>query len=418
MQLVAIVALDTGLVLWPPRRPRGLASAAFFVCHLVNELPGVALGALLGATVLELIVGGLASAGGAAILALMTLTGLGLLNVVRRGLQAGPVVETALDEALGRGWRSIAGRSARSRRRRLARSLVAPLPVLPLNVQRVKNVSYGPGGRRHRLDVYRRRAPAVAGAPVLIHFHGGHFQIGGKSRECRPLLHRLARQGWVCVSATYRLGAAGRFPNSLIDAKRVICWARSHAAEYGADPSVVIVAGSSAGAHLAAMAALIANDPVFQPGFEHSDTAVSAAICLYGYYGERDSVGPHPSSPEVYASCDAPPFLVAHGDDDVLIPKAQADQFVHRLRTGGKSPVVYIPLTGAGHSFDLFHSPRFEQVICGIEAFAAWVPQHVTPTPISHARSGACDGERGSTQVCRAPAHPIPAALATASFPA
>ncbi len=188
--------------------------------------------------------------------------GLGLLGVVRRGLLAGAVVETALDEELGRGWRSIAGQSARSRRRRLARTLVAPLPVLPLNVQRVRNVSYGPGGRRNRLDVYRRRGPAVAGAPVLIHFHGGHFQIGGKSRECRPLLHRLARQGWVCVSATYRLGAAGRFPNSLIDAKRVICWARSHAAEYGADPSVVIVAGSSAGAHLAAIAALTPNDPV------------------------------------------------------------------------------------------------------------------------------------------------------------
>ncbi len=100
---------------------------------------------------------------------------------------------------------------------------------------------------------------------------------------------------------------------------------------------------------------------------------MSAAICLYGYYGERVSVGPLPSSPEVYASCDMPPFLVAHGDNDVLILRAQADQFVHRLRTRGKRPIVYIPLPGAGHSFDLFHSPRFEQVICGIEAFTAWV---------------------------------------------
>ena len=36
----------------------------------------------------------------------------------------------------------------------------------------------------------------------------------------------------------------------------------------GADPTVLFVAGSSAGAHLAAMAALSPNDPVFQPGFE------------------------------------------------------------------------------------------------------------------------------------------------------
>jgi acetyl esterase/lipase len=37
---------------------------------------------------------------------------------------------------------------------------------------------------------------------------------------------------------------------------------RQHAAEYGADPSLLVVAGSSAGAHLASMAALTANDSV------------------------------------------------------------------------------------------------------------------------------------------------------------
>jgi hypothetical protein len=34
---------------------------------------------------------------------------------------------------------------------------------------------------------------------------------------------------------------------------------------------------------------------------------------------------------------------------------------------------VYAELTGAQHSFDLFHSLRFEAVIDAIEAFAAWV---------------------------------------------
>jgi hypothetical protein len=69
--------------------------------HLASELSGVALGALLGGTVLALIAGGPASVRGAAILVLMTLTGLGLLEVVRRGLLAGPAVESALDAALG-----------------------------------------------------------------------------------------------------------------------------------------------------------------------------------------------------------------------------------------------------------------------------------------------------------------------------
>ena len=373
LELVAIVGLDTLLVLWPPRRPRALAAAVFFVTHLVNELPGLALVALLAGTVLALIGGALASAGGLAVLALAALTALGLLEVTRRGLMAASVVERSLDEELGPGWRSVTEPAGRSRWHRLARDLLAPLPLRPLSVQLIRNVSYGEAGRRNRLNIYRRRGPVKGTGPVLVHFHGGHFQTGGKSREALPLLHLLASQGWVCISATYRLGQAGRFPNSLIDAKQVISWARSHAAQYGGDPSVLIVAGSSAGAHLASMAALTANDPAFQPGFADADTAVTAAVCLYGYYGDREAAGPLPSSPEAYVSCDAPPFLIAHGDNDVLIPIGHADHFVQRLRACSTRPVVYLRLPGAEHSFDLFYSPRFEAVIDGIQAFAAWV---------------------------------------------
>ena len=122
-----------------------------------------------------------------------------------------------------------------------------------------------------------------------------------------------------------------------------------HAAEYGADPSLLVVAGDSAGAHLASMAALTANDPVFQPGFEHADTSVSAAVCLYGFYGNRDLAGPLPSSPHAYVRRDAPPFFVAHGDNDTFIPprsrelRRRAPQRLDesgRLRATTRSPAL------------------------------------------------------------------------------
>ena len=82
----------------------------------------------------------------------------------------------------------------------------------------------------------------------------------------------------------------------------------------------MFVAGSSAGAHLAAIAALTANDPTFQPGFEDADTTVAAAIGLYGYYGPVDrGRQPLPSSPLDYVDPDAPPFLIAHGDQDTYV---------------------------------------------------------------------------------------------------
>jgi hypothetical protein len=46
-----------------------------------------------------------------------------------------------------------------------------------------------------------------------------------------------------------------------------------------------VIAGDSAGEHLAPFARLTANDPTNQPGFEHADTTVTAVVGLGGYYG-------------------------------------------------------------------------------------------------------------------------------------
>ncbi|MFB7337806.1 hypothetical protein ACFC00_40400 [Streptomyces adustus] len=45
--------------------------------------------------------------------------------------------------------------------------------------------------------------------------------------------------------------------------------------------------------------------------------------------------------------------------------------------------MVYAELPGGQHSFDLFHSPRFEAVVDGVEAFAAWVLAAPQRTPDS-----------------------------------
>jgi acetyl esterase/lipase len=118
-------------------------------------------------------------------------------------------------------------------------------------------------------------------------------------------------------------------------------------------------------------AALTANDPVFQPGFEDADTSVAAAVGLYGYYGSVDSARqPLPSAPGDYAHADMPPLLIAHGDQDTFVPVEHARAFVELLRSDAGNPVVYVELPGGQHSFDLVHSIRYETLIDGIEAFA------------------------------------------------
>jgi acetyl esterase/lipase len=386
---VALMALAMLLALVPLERPAPLRTASWTLGSIVNESPFVAFYWILAATLLALAQGDLTTPVGWVAVAIAGVTFLGTPVLVRRSLDARPAVEAALAEGLGPGWRGALDPALTAQfRTRLpwVRILLAPLPFLHRGVERRRNLSYGDAGRRNRLDVYHHPA-RPAGAPVLIHLHGGGFRMGRKSIYSRALLVELARHGWVCLSASYRLGPRAVFPDYLVDAKKVIAWARSHTAEYGADPSVVFIAGSSAGAHLAVTAALTPDDRAFQPGFEDADTSVTGAIGLFGYYGPVDRRRqPLPSSPFDYVRPDAPPILVAHGEYDMLVPVEQARALAERLRDVSESPVVYAELPGGPHNFDLFHSIRFEILIDGIEAFAAWVRS--TPTLNARKASG------------------------------
>ena len=260
----------------------------------------------------------------------------------------------------------------------LGRVLIAPVRIPARAVRRERDIPYGPAGRANRLDVYHHRSPPL-GSPVLIYFHPGGFFSGGKSREARALFDRLASTGWLCISANYRLGHAGTFPNNVIDAKRVIAWLRSHADRYGADPTTIVMCGASAGAYLAAMCALTIDDPNLQPGFEQADTSVSAAVGFYGFYGSADSSESRPSDPGSYVRADAPPFFVIPGARDPMIAADHAEQFAEKLQATSTSPVLYAELPGGQHNYDRFPSIRYFALVDAVESFATWIRSRPTP---------------------------------------
>jgi acetyl esterase/lipase len=364
-----------------PRFPRSLGY--YFI--VVNELPFLPILWLAGSTWLAWSQGDIFSPVGWLAFGLSVLTTIGLVAVIYWGLQTAPAINRALDKGLGKGWRTAIdpNLATRSRSRFAPSALLGPFAIRRWNVEHLANISYGEAGKYHLLDLYRQRSQP-AHAPVLIHFHSGAFVGGKKNHDALPLLYRLASHGWVCISANYRLSPAVTLPGQLSDAKRVIAWVRAHGVEYGANPDMLYVAGNSAGATLAALAALTFSDPRLQPGFEDANTSVSGAILLYGFYdwpdttnawspaGRERNVLP-PASPLPRASKDAPPFFVLHGDRDTTLPAGSARLFAQNLRSISHSPVVYAELPGAEHNFDLFHSIRAESVINGVEAFLAWV---------------------------------------------
>jgi acetyl esterase/lipase len=347
---VGLLAFCTATAVIGPRPPHTTPSHwSFWATFLINEQPFIAIYLLVADSALALSEGDLASPGGKAVFAVAVLTVAGLGILIARAFQAGKV----LSQTGPRNWVHI---------------LVAPLSYRRRDVTIARNISYGEAGKQNLLDVYHRRDGRGDG-PVLVFFHGGGFRIGSKNREARSMLGLLASQGWVCVNANYRLAPGAGYPDHHVDAKKVIAWVREHIGEYGGNPRTIIASGSSAGGHLAAMTALTANDPSFQPGFEGADTSVAAAIGFYGYYGRVDGPGSSPLD----RLRDASPFLFVHGDKDSSTLVEDTRALVTRLREVSTQPVVYAELPGAQHTFDLFYSLRYSQVIEAVAAFGAWL---------------------------------------------
>lgn len=282
-----------------------------------------------------------------------------------------------------------------------------------------RNVAFSRvAGKTIRLDVTIPSAPVPGGGarrPALMQVHGGGWVIGDKREQGLPLLGHMAAQGWVGFNVNYRLSPGVGFPEHLIDLKRGLAWIREHADEYDVDPDFICITGGSAGAHLAALMALTANEARFQPGFESADTSLAAAVPFYGIY-DFTPAGAFGSDPEVYRRflepivmkaflddepekfedaspihhlrADAPPFLVIHGDRDTLAPVADARTFVAQLQAVSTQPVLYAEMHGAQHAFEIFPSARAVRVIEGVERFLStlWQRRHQGMTePVQHA---------------------------------
>ena len=381
--VVALVLSLTSLV--PPRGPVG-SGFSFVPSWIVGEAPLHFLALVAGTTIGCDLEGGLGSWPGRVGLALSSVACAGLGVQFVSGLRSRRCFESALAEESQEvpRWRWSTQHSRR---------VAGAVPIRPRGVERLRNIAYAPDASHlHRLDLYRR--VGVAGpvaAPVLLYFHGGAWVMGDKREQGIPMLGHLAERGFVCVTANYALSPKAKWPRHVLDCKLALAWVKRHVAEYGGDPSLVFLSGGSAGGHLAALVALTANDPVWQPGFEEEDTSVAACIPLYGVYdfvdperignanltpilehrvfGQADAEAFAAASPISRVSESAPPFLVVHGRNDVLVPVLSARAFVAALRARSSQPVTYVELPLTQHAFDNFWSPRTVHFVHALEVF-------------------------------------------------
>ncbi|WP_175414935.1 alpha/beta hydrolase fold domain-containing protein [Nibricoccus aquaticus] len=96
--------------------------------------------------------------------------------------------------------------------------------------------------------------------PAILFFFGGGWTHGTPVQFYSECAH-FADRGFVAISVDYRVAATHRATpfESVEDARDAVVWVQQHAAELGVDPARIVLAGASAGGHLAAVAALKAD---------------------------------------------------------------------------------------------------------------------------------------------------------------
>src|SRR5580693_5406396 len=224
------------------------------------------------------------------------------------------------------------------------------------------------GGWNGKLDLYlprRARDPM----PIALLFHGGGWQSGAKDEIALDVLPYL-EMGFAVANVDYRLAHVATAPAAVEDSRCALRWVIRHAKQYGLDVDRLILVGSSAGAHLALMAALAPAAAGFDglcPGDEPLRAAavinffgVVDVAALLGPPNPRDFavgwIGDGPQrlelarrlSPITYVTKAAPPIFTAHGDADPVVPFAQAKQLHAALDRVGV-PNRLFPLRHGGH---------------------------------------------------------------------
>jgi acetyl esterase/lipase len=248
---------------------------------------------------------------------------------------------------------------------------------LPDGVQVRKDLVYAsPGGRDLRLDLYLPDHAADPRPAVLL-IHGGGWMWGGKD-ELRGAAAYLAARGFAAACVEYRLAKERIYPAAIDDAKAAVRWLRANATVYGVDGGRIGVAGTSAGAHIAAMLAVTPDKTHFAEGRDSPGVSVevqaavpiSAPVDMIAlnrddpwspgtFLGGRLHEIPElwrEASPTMYAEKASCAFLFMHATEDGLCRYAHVEAMRQKLVSAGIRAEMF---TATGGEHDFFWDLRF-----------------------------------------------------------
>ena len=166
----------------------------------------------------------------------------------------------------------------------------------PENIEKFRDISYGPYGEENLLDVYRPVKDVGKTLPVIVNVHGGGYFYGDKELY-RFYAMRLSQFGFAVVNFNYRLAPLNQFPAPLADTLAVFKWISANARKYKLDKTNLFMVGDSAGAQLVSQFAAICTNKAYAKlfGFMMPRGVILRGISLAcGLYELRSKItGPH-----------------------------------------------------------------------------------------------------------------------------
>ncbi|MFC5290129.1 alpha/beta hydrolase [Actinokineospora guangxiensis] len=205
-------------------------------------------------------------------------------------------------------------------------------------VHRHHVISYGPSPAE-KLDLF----PHTEGCPLLVYIHGGNWQQLSKDESSFAASAALFT-GTAFAALGYGLAPDHRLDEIVAMVRRGLLWLVRNAAAHGIAADRIHLSGSSAGAHLAAMAftgdwLIDGRTPaeVFR-----SVTLLSGIYDLEpirnSYVNDALRLTPesaHRNSPLHHVPPTAPPILLARGGRETAAYARQQDAYVSALRARG-----------------------------------------------------------------------------------
>ncbi|MDM7995997.1 MAG: alpha/beta fold hydrolase [Acidobacteriota bacterium] len=261
------------------------------------------------------------------------------------------------------------------------------------HVRVIQDVVYAkPGVKALKYDVFSPKG--AKSLPCIIIIHGGGWATNTED-IMRGMARELTRSGrYVVFSIDYRWAQKGdgdstntSMANIIEDVYGAIAHIMEHASEYGADPARIALTGDSAGGHLSAAAANMANRigrggfgktpgvfeflPSYLPKGKSVEqvrtemmAAIQAAAPSYGVFGGallnhysddpaandewKNAIAPLSNIPD--ASHRSVPHYLIRGTADPLIKDEANKEYVDALVKAGQR-VEYVQVGGASHAF-------------------------------------------------------------------